>query len=271
MTRTLASAPAAVGASLRLGGTLRTGEDRLRLLDAIQATGSITAAGESIGLGYRATWDAVQALNNLFPRPLVKAQAGGRSGGAAALTPEGRAALATLRHIQAEISQTMARLSARLADDPDARHFAHPWSLVMKTSARNAFRGQVESIVEGPVSAEVIVDIGQGLRIVSVITRRSVADLALAPGVAVIALIKASFVVLIGGDETVRASARNRLAGVVAAVDDGAVNSEVTLELADGKTLIATITRHSVEDLSLAVGDRAVALIKSSHVILAVE
>jgi molybdate transport system regulatory protein len=224
-----------------------------------------------MGLGYRATWDAVQALNNLFPRPLVRAQAGGRSGGAASLTAEGKAALATLRHIQAEISQAMSRLSARLADDPDARDFPHPWSLVMRTSARNAFRGQVASIADGAVNAEVVVDIGQGLEIVAVITRRSVEDLGLAPGASVTALIKASFVVLMEGTGAVRASARNRLVGVVAALDDGAVISEVVLDLAEGKTLVATITRHSVEDLALKVGDAVTALIKSSHVILAVE
>ncbi len=49
------------------------------------------------------------------------------------------------------------------------------------------------------------------------------------------------------------------------------MNSEVALELADGKTLVATITRGSVETLGLKVGDRATALVKASHVILAVE
>ena len=241
------------------------------MLEAIEAEGSISAAGEAIGLGYRATWDAVQALNNLFPRPLVRAHAGGRSGGAAGLTAEGRAALATLRHVQAEINRAMERLAARLADDPATRDFPHPWSLVMRTSARNAFRGRVVAITDGAVNAEVVVDIGQDLRIVSVITRRSVVDLGLAAGSAVTALIKASFVVLIEGGGSVRTSARNRLAGTVAAVDEGVVNSEVALELADGKTLIATVNRHSVDDLPLKIGDQVTALIKSSHVILAVE
>jgi molybdate transport system regulatory protein len=87
----------------------------------------------------------------------------------------------------------------------------------------------------------------------------------------VVALIKSSFVVLVAGDSPVRASARNRLAGTIVGLDDGAVNSEVALELADGKTLTATITRGSVETLGLKVGDRATALVKASHVILAVE
>jgi molybdate transport system regulatory protein len=78
--------PAAV--SPQPGGAARTGEDRLRLLDAIARRGSITAAGEEIGLGFRAAWDAVQALNNVFPRPLVRAQAGGPSGAWRASRPK---------------------------------------------------------------------------------------------------------------------------------------------------------------------------------------
>lgn len=258
-------------ASLRLGGAARAGEDRLRLLEAIDRRGSITAAGEEIGLGYRATWDAVQALNNLFPKPLVRARAGGRSGGAATLTTEGAAALRTLRHVQAEISLAMHRLEARLAEDPAAGAFVNPWSLIMRTSARNTFRGYVKSVTDGAVNAEVVVDIGQGLEMVAVMTRHSVADLGLVAGAEAVALVKSSFVVLVAGDAPIRASARNRMPGTIVHLDDGAVNSEVVLELADGKTLVSTITKGSVENLGLKVGDRATALIKASHVILAVE
>ena len=263
-------------ASLRLGGSRRAGEDRLALLEAIARRGSITAAGEEIGLGYRATWDAVQALNNLFPRPLVRAQAGGRSGGAAGLTPEGEATLNALRHVQAEITLAMDRLKTRLADDP-ATHaltthaLTSSWSLIMRTSARNALRGRVKALTDGAVNAEVVVDIGQGIEVVATITRPSVESLGLAVGSDVVALIKASFVVLVSGDAPLRVSARNRLAGTVIGLDEGAVNSEVALELADGKTLIATVTRQSLLNLGLKLGDRATALVKASQVILAVE
>ncbi len=258
-------------ATLRLGGVTRTGEDRLRLLEAIARRGSITAAGEEIGLGYRATWDAVQALNNLFPRPLVRAHAGGRAGGAAGLTAEGEAALNTLRHVQAEITLAMDRLTARLAADPAAHGVVDPWRLIMRTSARNALRGHVAAVADGAVNAEVTLDLGQGLEIVAMITRRSVESLGLAVGSAATALIKASFIILVAGDAPVAVSARNRLAGTVISVEEGAVSSEVALELADGKTLVATVTRHGAENLALKPGDRATALIKASHVILAVE
>ncbi len=71
-----------------------------------------------------------------------------------------------------------------------------------------------------------------------------------------------------------RACGRRRastLAGTVIAREDGAISSEVTLELTLGKTLTATLTRASAEALDLPVGVRALASITASHVILAVE
>ena len=53
--------------------------------------------------------------------------------------------------------------------------------------------------------------------------------------------------------------------------EDGAVNSDIRLDLGGGKTLAASITLESAQVLELAVGDRVTALIKAPHVILAVE
>jgi molybdate transport system regulatory protein len=262
------SAPAA---SLRLGSAPRAAEDRVRLLEAIDSAGSITAAAQVLGLGFRATWDAVQGLNNLFPRPLVAARAGGRSGGVASLTADGRAVLRTLRHVQAEIALTVARLEARLAGYADAAVLVDTWSLVMRTSARNALRGVITAVTHGAVDTEVSLQIHEGVEIVAIISKRSAEDLQLAPGGAAVALIKASFVILAQGEGPYRTSARNALVGTVTSVEDGAVNSEVLVELADGKTLAAIVTRRSAEDLDFKVGDRATALIKAPHVILAVD
>ena len=49
------------------------------------------------------------------------------------------------------------------------------------------------------------------------------------------------------------------------------MNDEVVLDLGQGKTVTATITRGSGEEMGLKVGDKAQALIKASHVILAVD
>lgn len=66
-------------------------------------------------------------------------------------------------------------------------------------------------------------------------------------------------------------SARNSLKSTVKKVVDGAVNSEVTLELVPGLEIVAVITKSSVDKLGLAEGKQAYAVIKSSDVMVAVD
>jgi molybdate transport system regulatory protein len=61
-----------------------------------------------------------------------------------------------------------------------------------------------------------------------------------------------------------KTSARNALRGRIAHVTRGAVNTEVTLRLGDGLDIVAIVTAQSVEELGLAEGAPAIALIKSS-------
>ncbi|MDW3680245.1 TOBE domain-containing protein [Cupriavidus sp. CV2] len=66
----------------------------------------------------------------------------------------------------------------------------------------------------------------------------------------------------------IKTSARNKLFGKVAAIRGGAVNDEITLSLAGGQHVVATITHESVETLGLVPGAEAFALIKASSVLL---
>jgi molybdate transport system regulatory protein len=255
---------------LRKGQDSRVGPDRILLLETIGERGSISGAARALGLSYKGAWDAVQALNNLFERPLVAAQPGGRAGGAAVITPVGQAVIQAYRKVETELSQAVGRLEQLLADSSVPLDTVIR-SLGMKTSARNALRGVVASVTDGAVSSEVVLRISDGIELVSVITRESVQDLGLAPGREALALIKASFVILAAGHEPLRVSARNRLAGTVIRHEVGAVNDEVVLDLGGGKTITSTITRESGAELGFKVGDPAQALIKASHVILAVD
>jgi molybdate transport system regulatory protein len=164
------------------------------------------------------------------------------------------------------MEQRLARAWADIEADS-----ADLWSLGMKTSARNALGGFVESIIEGTVNTEVTLRVADGVSITSIVTRASVAELGLEIGAPAIALIKSSFVILAAGAAPVRTSARNQLVGKVISREDGAVSSEVVLEIEAGKTLTATLTIDSATALDLKVGEPAVALIKAPHVILAVE
>ena len=255
---------------LRKGSDSRIGADRIGLLEAIGERGSISAAAKSVGLSYKGAWDAVQALNNLFERPLVTAQPGGKAGGAAAITPAGQAVVLAFRKVETELSDVVGQLEQRLAGE-SVRLEDFIRSLSMKTSARNALRGVVSRVTDGAVSSEVVLKISDQVEIVAVITKESVKDLGLEPGRPAMALIKSSFVILAKGEAPLAISARNQLAGTVVRHEVGAVNDEVVLDLGEGKTITATITRESGQEPGFVVGERAQALIKASHVILAVD
>jgi molybdopterin-binding protein len=66
-------------------------------------------------------------------------------------------------------------------------------------------------------------------------------------------------------------SARNQLMGTVKKVEHGAVNSEVTIELAGGIEVVSIITKQSAEQLEIAVGNSVLAVIKASDVMIATE
>jgi molybdate transport system regulatory protein len=254
--------------SLRGANPSPVGRDRIALLEAVDTHGSITKAAQAVGLSYKAAWDALNAVNNLLPRPAVAAQTGGRHGGGAAVTPDGKALIEAF-HLLEERFNRVAGLFAQ-SDSPIDPFFLLR-SLGMKTSARNAFRCQVAEIRQGSVNSEVILHLGESTQMAAVVTAESMEELALAVGQTVTALIKASFVMLATGDATPAVSARNRIAGTVARRDDGPVNSEITLDIGDGKTLAAVITRDGADELGLVVGNPAWALFKASHVILAVD
>ena len=65
-------------------------------------------------------------------------------------------------------------------------------------------------------------------------------------------------------------SARNVLKGKVTKLVEGAVNSEVTLEIAPGVEIVSIIRRDSAKSLGLAEGKEASAVIKASNVMIAV-
>ena len=69
-------------------------------------------------------------------------------------------------------------------------------ALPMQISARNALQGIVREISGDGVLCEVVLDLGNGQEIVSVITRSSAERLGLKPGVAAMALIKSTEVLL---------------------------------------------------------------------------
>ncbi|MEG6509384.1 LysR family transcriptional regulator [Methyloligella sp. 2.7D] len=85
---------------IRIGEGLVLGPGKVDLLETIDRTGSISAAGREMGMSYRRAWLLVDALNHMFAEPLVVASPGGASGGGASVTDYGRAVAAAYRRAE---------------------------------------------------------------------------------------------------------------------------------------------------------------------------
>jgi molybdate transport system regulatory protein len=91
-----------VGARLRivLEPDIAIGPGKADILEAIKETGSIAAAGRSMGMSYKRAWYLVETMNRCFKSPLVEASKGGRAGGGARLTELGHEVLARYRRME---------------------------------------------------------------------------------------------------------------------------------------------------------------------------
>jgi molybdate transport system regulatory protein len=78
----------------------RLGPGKVALLERVEETGSIAAAGKTMGMSYRRAWELVAELNALFEQPLVAAKVGGRKGGGSALTPFGKTVVSRYRSVE---------------------------------------------------------------------------------------------------------------------------------------------------------------------------
>lgn len=239
----------------------------ITLLQALERTGSINSAAQSLGMQYKTAWQKIDQLSNLLPYPLVVKRTGGSGGGGSMLTKEGINLLRRIDMLQKEYS----RFLQFLAEDPKEaistlkilRRFE------MKMSARNVWVGTVEKIERGAVNSVVTLKLKGGDLVSAVITDNSVNRLELSPGREAIAIVKASNVLLGEGIEPGRISARNILTGSIRAIITGAVNDEVTIDLPGGSSVTSIITSASVQRLKLVPGKEISAIIKASDLLLA--
>ncbi len=81
--------------------TSAVGPGKIELLEHIEKTGSISAAGRAMDMSYRRAWLLVDELNRLFRERVATAGPGGRAGGGARLTPFGRDLVRRFRAMEA--------------------------------------------------------------------------------------------------------------------------------------------------------------------------
>lgn len=68
-----------------------------------------------------------------------------------------------------------------------------------------------------------------------------------------------------------RLSARNQIKGTIKAIEKGAVNGIVKIDIGGGNVISSTISMAAIEELGLEVGREAYAVIKATSVMVAVD
>jgi molybdate transport system regulatory protein len=256
--------------SLRVefGGSLLGDPGRMALLRAVDEHGSITQAAKAFGISYKTAWESIDAMNALSGTPLVERVVGGRGGGSTRLTVQGRRLSERYALIDAVHQRFLGLLDASAMDlDQD---FSLLQVINMKTSARNQWVGTVTAVRSGAVNDEIEVGLAGDARLTAIVTRESTQALGLRTQLSVIALVKASSVMLATDLGDAKISARNQLRGTVTGATPGAVNAEVVIAAGGGVDVVAIVAQTAIADLGLAPGVPVTAIVKASDVILAV-
>jgi molybdopterin-binding protein len=66
-------------------------------------------------------------------------------------------------------------------------------------------------------------------------------------------------------------SARNQFKGKILEVKKGATTAHVRIEIAPGKVMTSSITNEAADELGLKAGGTAIAVVKASSVMIAVD
>lgn len=235
------------------------GPGRIKLLELVDETGSISKAAKELGMSYKAAWAAIEKMNNLSENLLVIKATGGKSGGGSKLSDEARIIIKAFHEARDHQQNEQENPGTGESDG----------ITFLEASTKNLYKGSVSNILTGPINATVGIQL-RGLDVLaSVITRESLQRMDLKKDDLVHALINDRSITLIKGDaRNLAISARNRLSGNIIRIDTSGVSAEVTLELKGGQTLHTIITMESLDIMNLKEGDQVTAIFKAQAVIL---
>ena len=83
-----------------VGQATALGPGKANLLEAIDDTGSISAAARQMGMSYRRAWNLVSSMNRDFVETIIETKPGGKGGGGASVTELGKEVIQRYRDIE---------------------------------------------------------------------------------------------------------------------------------------------------------------------------
>ncbi len=93
---------------LEKDGEVVAGNGKVGLLKMVDEMGSIQKAAEEYGMSYRHAWGMIQKMEKRAGLKLVETQVGGKEGGGAQLTPQGKQFLAQYDALRKSLDRSVA-------------------------------------------------------------------------------------------------------------------------------------------------------------------
>ena len=246
-------------------------DKRVDILRLIARTGSISQAARDAGVSYKAAWQAIDTLTNLARVALVDKVVGGAGGGGARLTPAGQQLLDTAQALEAARQQVLNGAGGAVS----------PAGLALRTSMRNQIPCMVSALQPKGRMVRVLMTLGrddEGVSgaqqeppdspLVSRITLESAELLGLHPGLPVLALFKATAVLVLPDQKGLAVADKNALPGNIqriARAEDRTEADEYAVGLAGGML----IAGFGAAGAHLRRNSRVIACVDEAAVVIA--
>ena len=241
-------------------------DKRIEILRLVGESGSISQAARDAKVSYKAAWQAIDTLTNLAGVVLVVRAVGGSGGGGASITPAGQKLLSIAELLTETRSQVFARFRSNELLLPRALPVLS--NMGVRTSMRNQLPCRVEKLVADGQTVRVylrLTGIGDTTLLVSRITKASSELLGLKKGQSVLALCKATAVLITPAQAGAARTPMQSLHGQAVRFSRSKAGDEVSLKLDDGPQLVG----FAAVDSGLKAKAPVSALIDESSVVIA--
>lgn len=240
----------------------------IKLLKAVAETRSITRAASKVGISYKNAWDSLNYIDTISPQKMVIREEHSKKSGSK-LSDYATKLIETydrIKFIEQKILDNLENIDLEnFTDLPNLRRMS------MKLSARNQLLVKIKDVKKGAVNTQIVAELDSGDTMRSIITQQSASELNIKAGDEAKFIFKASSVI-VGKDDgkDLKISAANQIKGVIKNIDIGSVNAEIIIDIKGNQNIVAIITKESVSNMKLQKGDKVVAVIKASSIMVGI-
>lgn len=234
--------------TIKLHDNLFVDPKRIKLLKAIDESGSISQAAKLAKVSYKSAWDHLEAMNVISPKPLLERNTGGKNGGGSRLTGYAE----RLLQLYDLLEQTQQKAFEILQDEqiPLNSLLSATAKFAPQSSARNQFFGKVAQLHFNNAHCDVEIDIADfPQNLTACITAGSAKRLNLSVGKEVMLMIKAPWVQL----HHSKPHSPNCLPAHIVQINEHGEQQELQLKLGTATECYATVNSRDKFELGTSV------------------